>query len=180
MARGIKLIPALSDIETKRFFSRIDASGDCHKWTGYRNSAGYGQFHIKNHPYIASRVAYFIGTGEQPGNLCVCHKCDNPWCVNPDHLFLGTDLDNGIDKKRKGRAASGDRHGARIHIEKMPRGTENASAKLQEHEVLEIRELNATRRLTRPMLSQREIAERYKISQSNVSDIIHRRIWKHI
>lgn len=79
---------------------------ECWIWTGASNENGYGMFQCNNSKNIsiASRVSYFLFKGEIPENLCVCHSCDNPWCVNPNHLFLGTHQQNMLDKKLKGRA----------------------------------------------------------------------------
>jgi hypothetical protein len=84
------------------FWSKVDKSGDCWIWTGTRYRAGYGHaVYLQNHMQ-AHRAAWTIEHGD-PGALRVCHRCDNPPCVNPAHLFLGTDTDNMLDKIRKHR-----------------------------------------------------------------------------
>jgi hypothetical protein len=75
----------------------------CWEYQGYKNQSGYGQFAITKRNFRAHRVSYAYHLGIDPGELLVCHKCDNPCCINPDHLFLGTDKDNARDKARKGR-----------------------------------------------------------------------------
>lgn len=96
------------ELEKKKakFFSKAekDPSG-CWLWTGRLNHLGYGWFYISKHKKGgAHRCAYWLFKGEiEPRTLLVCHKCDVPKCVNPDHLFLGTDYDNAMDCVTKGR-----------------------------------------------------------------------------
>jgi len=75
----------------------------CVEWTGARFATGYGVFRFRGKNARAHRVAWTLANGEIPQGIDVLHKCDNPCCVNPDHLFLGTDKDNHQDKARKGR-----------------------------------------------------------------------------
>lgn len=98
-----------------RFWVNVDKSGECWNWTGYR-LRGYGKFRPYQHPdrrwRFAHRVSYEIAYGAAlTPDQCVCHKCDNPSCVNPEHLFLGTFADNAADRDRKGRQAKGSRIG---------------------------------------------------------------------
>lgn len=96
--------------DTFRFYIKIKLPSDlkdCWEWTGTKQR-GYGIFYIKCKPIIATRISYFVFTGTDPGDLQVCHTCDNPCCVNPNHLFLGTISDNMKDKVKKGRGATGE------------------------------------------------------------------------
>ena len=77
----------------------------CWLWNAACRTTGYGVFSYNGKPVTASRVSYILYKGTDPGDLFVCHTCDNPKCVNPDHLFLGTNQDNVEDRKRKGRPA---------------------------------------------------------------------------
>lgn len=92
---------------SKRFWSKVGRKGaeECWLWIGSLDAHGYGRININRYPELAHRVAWAQANGE-PGVLCVLHKCDNPPCVNPGHLFLGTKADNTADMMAKGRQVS--------------------------------------------------------------------------
>ena len=120
-------IPALSEKQKAQFYKRVPTGSDgCWEWTGSRNRFGYGCVQMKTRRHVASRVAYFLHYGVDPGQLFVCHKCDNPPCVNPDHLFLGEPKANTADCINKGRFGS-------------PKGEQHFFAKLSSNIVREIR-----------------------------------------
>lgn len=95
------------EIETvkARFWSKVSigAPDDCWEWQAYATKQGYGKFSIGKKLYMAHRVSYKLTYGDFDQSLDCCHKCDNPRCVNPNHLFLGTTKDNMQDMLSKGR-----------------------------------------------------------------------------
>jgi hypothetical protein len=101
-----------------RFWALVIRAEGCWLWQG-SSFKGYGVFTAKGYSYRAHRIAYFLEYGVDPGALFVCHACDNPRCVNPAHLFLGTPKDNVHDMIRKGRAVGYDRSGERNPRAKM-------------------------------------------------------------
>lgn len=86
-----------------RFWSKVQKTDDCWLWRATRFPKGYGQIKIKGRRRLAHRVAWELTNGPIPDGLQVCHHCDNPPCVRPDHLFLGTQSDNIQDAVSKGR-----------------------------------------------------------------------------
>ena len=107
-----------------RFWSKVNQRGpdDCWEWQEGKSKQGYGQFTLYGAHLRAHRFAWMLTHGPIPDEMLVCHKCDNPPCCNPSHLFLGTHLDNQRDKKAKGRCATGERNGAHTYPERRPRG----------------------------------------------------------
>lgn len=108
----------------ERFLKKIEQHGECWLWTGYKKR--YGYFNTGSGIEVAHRFSYRLYHGPIPGGLYVCHKCDVPSCVNPDHLFLGTQFDNMQDMFSKGR-------------ENPPSGLRNAKAKLTFEQVENIK-----------------------------------------
>lgn len=143
---------------TDRFSSKINKTSACWKWVASKDPYGYGRFQINGKPHKAHRVAYEIYHGPIPDGMCVLHTCDNPSCVNPEHLWTGTNADNMADKRSKGRNRMG---------EAVPQSV------LTEKQVIEIRSLKG-------IATQQVIATRFNISQTTVSRILRRVYWPHI
>jgi len=149
-----------------RFFDRLEhGENGCWNWTGGTISDGYGSIRFvtdngKIESY-AHRVSWIIHRGKIPDGLKVLHHCDNPRCCNPDHLWLGTDLDNALDKTEKGR-------------NNVPYGENAGSAKLKSEQVYEIRKLHSDG------MPQRQIAKRFGIVHNTVGQIVLGRTWKRV
>lgn len=142
-------------------------SSGCWEWLGQLNTDGYGRLNIGEHKMVmAHRYAYQLSSGVSiPEGKKVLHDCDNPRCVNPAHLFLGTLLDNTHDMKRKGRASN-----PPVHI-----GETNSHAKLTERQVRTIRE-----RYSQKTASQDDLAQQYGVSAGNIYRIVNNLAWKHV
>lgn len=151
------------------------APDDCWLWTASDKGNGYGQFGVAGRIDFAHRVSWKIHNGDIPAGMCVLHRCDNPRCVNPSHLFLGTKADNVADMIAKGRQARGNRTGARVHPETVARGERSGAAKLTERDIRRIKE-----RYAKGDITQQELARQYGVHQSNISVIVSGKAWKHL
>lgn len=148
-----------------RFWEKVRKTRRCWLWTGTKNNMGYGTFmRVSPKKELAHRVAWYIAHGELPGAARVLHTCDNPACVRPDHLFLGTMRDNSQDMLAKGR----NKYVAHP-------GEANGQAKLTEGQVREMREKYAAGGVT-----QAQLAKEYEISQALAHFVVTRKAWKHV
>lgn len=159
----VKRIPQMTQKQIDRFWGYVDKSKECWEWQAClnRQRRNYGIYGINGRNYQAHRISYSLSHGVDPADLQVCHKCDNPRCVNPDHLFLGTMADNMHDRDRKGR-----------HI--PPTGSRNGQTNLTEPMVLDIRER------FKQGETQTAIGKSLGIDNSTVGYIVRRVTWQHI
>ena len=134
----------------------------CWVYSGAKDKDGYHRVCIHHISVRAHRFMWVIFNGDIPDGYYICHTCDNPSCVNPEHLFLGTPTDNAQDRDRKGR------NGAL-------KGQDVWLSKLTEEQVRDIRN-----RYLRGDITQLEIARQYNVSRLTISAIIVNRSWKHI
>jgi hypothetical protein len=146
-----------------RFWARVKPANErgCREWSGRKHIRnGYGVIDLDGRPQLAHRIAYTLATGRDPGDLSICHTCDNPPCCEPSHLWAGTHQENMDDMAQKGRA------NAPVFIgEKHPR------AKLSEEEIRDIRG---------SLLSDKILASDYGVTTENIRRIKTRKSWRHI
>ena len=148
----------------RRFWAKVEKSpSGCWPWMGAVARQGYGNFKVSSYNGVrASRLAYALHHGHSPGELWVLHKCDNPSCVNPDHLFLGTVQDNNYDKLTKGRARTGNQS-----------GEANPSAKLTRHDVILIKQQIADG------VNNTVLGRQFGVTHSAISAIRRGKVWSH-
>lgn len=172
-----------------RFFEKIrkDPETCCWLWESQVNGSGYGIFYSHGRQWRAHRWSYMMFVGD-PGELCVCHACDVPCCVNPKHLWLGTKADNHRDAVKKGRIDhTGDLSPSRIYLDRLPRGDSHwsrreiwrvrrgesgTSAKLTWASVRKIREKYAAGGVT-----YRQLAQEFGVSFAVIGDVVRRETW---
>lgn len=147
-----------------RFKSKIDFTDSCWIWTTGKFKDGYGQYWADGRGISAHRYSWMKVYGEIPDGLFVCHTCDNPPCVNPLHMFLGTLQENTRDMKVKGRAAKGE---------------QNGNSKLTQTQVEEIRKLYTPGKAGyKSEYSVMGLARKYGVGTSTVHSIVRNQIWR--
>ncbi len=140
-----------------KYVNKIDKDS-CWNWTGAKIKKDYGHIRIKDKMILTHRFSWELHFGKIPEGLCVLHKCDNPPCVNPNHLFLGTIADNNKDRDDKKRCVN-------------LRGEMHGCAKLTLNQVKQIQDLKGK-------FLQREIAKMFNVSRANIGRIHRNKIWK--
>ena len=172
-------IPPLSEQDVVRFHSKYPViwPGGCWEWQAAADNEGRGTFIASKSSYVASRIAYFIFYGKDPGELQVQHTCNNPSCVCPLHLILGTQLSNMQYMKSCGREnkARGIRSGRHTKPERTARGERHSSSKLTDDQVVEMRRLFFVEKM-----KQKEIASKFGVCRDSVRKIMIRKAWAHI
>jgi hypothetical protein len=211
---------AFNDRYKARFWSKIKKDGPvpdqsnphyaglgpCWEWTRSVNSAGYGAVWYNGKLLGAHRISFLMKHGEIPKESpCILHRCDNPKCCNPDHLFSGTRADNARDMVKKKRSSTGDRNGSRtmperrargdrhksvtkpesvprgkshfaaINPKRMARGEKSGLAKLTNEKVREIRTIYALGNT-----SLRKLGGEFGVSGPTIRDIVVKKIWRHV
>jgi hypothetical protein len=161
--RGLDLAGLVNERFVERFWSKVDRKGDgCWEWNRYRKPNGYGQFTLVKGRFVgAHTVSFALTNGPIAAGQVICHHCDNPPCVRPDHLFAGTQSDNAHDMFTKGRTVRSS-------------GTDRANAVLTEEAVRHIRAASRYRGLIR------DLASEYGVSPHTIRMVRLVRKWVHI
>jgi hypothetical protein len=154
---------SLADDRRREFWSRVDKTNDCWLWTGTSFGPGYGHFWFHSHRMTAHRAVWEIEIGPIPENMHVLHHCDNPSCVRPSHLFLGTHADNMKDAEQKGRLKGFGRGQSPFY------GEANPNSKLTRVDAERIRE-----RYAAGGIRQIDLAREYGVSDHTISGIVKR------
>ena len=138
------------------------ASSGCLEYLGYLQKHGYGSTSYCGKLWLSHRLAWTLSYGEIPPGACVCHTCDNPRCIEPEHLFIATHAENMVDMKKKGRRKA------------INSGEDNGRSKLSMQAAEEIRRSYAAREST-----QVQLAVRFGVSQTLISMVIRGLHWPH-
>ena len=155
---------------TDRFNAKHTKSDGCWHWTGAKTNQGYGSMRVGHKSVGAHRISYELFKG-LIGDLHVCHTCDNRICVNPDHLFLGTNADNVADRTSKGRGYRN------LHLTSpltFKKGSTNHYAKLTETDIPKIRKMRKNG------MTAKAIATKFSVSESTIGNVIYGNSWTHV
>lgn len=146
--------------DLKRFEEKImpEPNTGCWIWMGAMLPTGYGRFKLKGRSSPAHRVSHSLYKGDVLFGTLVCHTCDNKWCVNPDHLYIGTHSENVLDSYRRNRMTS-------------KKGTDHSMSKLKNNDIIFIRASLSPRKL---------LANQFNVTVSNIQLIQTRKLWRHI
>ncbi len=164
----LKLLERMADSEEgqRKFWGKVKRvkPDECWEWVGAIDSYGYGVFSFqyeaqRRKGILAHRISYLLNSGVLPDELVVCHRCDNRKCVNPNHLFLGTDVQNVYDMMSKGRHARGEM----IH-----------KHKLTEEQVQNVRSMRKSG------TNCAVISRMFKVTRQTIHQVVKRKTWKHL
>lgn len=144
-----------------------DVVNGCWNWQGATGFKGYGRIKFEQKVYLSHRISFLVFHGEDPGKLFVCHKCDNPSCLNPDHLFLGSRSENMKDCSAKGRLYKNKK-------EDVVFGEDVGSSKLKNSDIEKIRNLLADG------WKQARIARLFGVNRSQINRIFSGKSWNRI
>lgn len=139
------------------FWGKVTKTSSCWIWNAASDRLGYGRFNVNGVLHLAHRVSWKLANGPAPDDLCILHRCDNPRCVNPSHLFLGTRTDNSRDRSIKNRQV---------------RGEDANQAKLRNNDVLFIRSNRS--------IPYKQLSLMFGVSTSTISRIATGKTWKHL
>lgn len=171
-----------------RTFEVVPETG-CHIWLGLKNDGGYGRVRVLGQYVGAHRISYMLHCGPVPAGLHVCHTCDTPSCVNPDHLFIGDASDNSDDMVSKGRYSGGpNAPGTGVRLPKGQRTRFVAGAYVAPDRPSNAGERNGTTKLTEGQVREirasaekgTHLAARFRVSVATISKIRSRRLWNHL
>jgi hypothetical protein len=151
----------------ERFWKKVKKTENCWEWTANKIKHGYGRINFEGRPQLAHRVSWILSNGNIPYGFVICHRCDNPSCVRPDHLFIGTMSDNKKDSDSKNRSY-------RTGKPPIKLGKENNMTRFTKDQILEIRSRYASGE------DQYSIGRSYSAAQGTISNIVRRKSWKHI
>lgn len=154
-----KILPVLSKKQTDRFWGYVNRGCGCWLWKASTNSTGYGHIGINGKIHLAHRISYMLANGRYKSSKCILHKCDNPPCVKPSHLYIGDLKDNMRDafsRKRLSRV-----------------GSRNSQAKLNEKIVVEMRKLKGKK-------SYSNVGKLFGVSKSCADHVLSGRRWAHV
>lgn len=150
-----------NDIDKLKFMKLVNTVNSCWIWTGRKDRDGYGTFNHNGHRIQAHRISYAIYNGKTPSNLYVCHTCDNPTCVNPQHLFLATQQDNMDDMKHKNRSNI---------------GSKSPTAKLIENDIYDI----IIDIYNNKYLTVNDVSTKYNVEYQTIMLLLDGKTWTHV
>ena len=143
----------------KKFLMHVNDTGECWEWMGVKNATGYGRLYHKSKPIAAHRYSYSIYNGLIKDGQLIRHTCDNPSCVNPEHLISGSNMDNSRDMKDRGRGI---------------RGEKVSASKLKKADIpVIIKKRKQGVKLT-------ELAKEFGVSAETIKHVVKRKTWKHV